>query len=141
MLKPLIPLFMALSLANWCHAQDDVVLIDSAAQQPLLTPLDRQFIVARLAQLDLSECQTRILRERPRIVYRQLSLPHRGQPLHISVAADVMRTLNMVSISRTARNGASSTTVGAIRCCRRLPSSPLRKSIPKLSARKKSAAM
>ena len=96
MLKPLIPLFMALSLANWCHAQDDVVLIDSAAQQPLLTPLDRQFIVARLAQLDLSECQTRILRERPRIVYRQLSLPHRGQPLHISVAADVMRTLNMV---------------------------------------------
>lgn len=96
MLKTLLPFVVCLALAPSCFAQDSVVLIDSAAQQPLLTALDRQYIVERLAQLNLSECQTRVLRERPRIVYRQLTLPHRGQPLHISVAADVMRTLNMV---------------------------------------------
>ena len=96
MLKTLVLLAIALSLAPWCQAQDDVLLVDAAEQHPLLTALDRRYIVERLAHLNLGECQTRILRDRPRNVYRQLTLPHRGQPLHVSVTADVMRTLNMV---------------------------------------------
>ena len=95
-----MPRFIILLLcwlpACWSLAQDDVWLIDTAGQRPALTELDRQYIIARMDQLDLASCQTRLLRQRPRIVYRQLTLPHDGQDLHMNVAADVMRTGNMV---------------------------------------------
>ncbi len=95
-----MPRFIILLLwwlpACWSLAQEDVWLLDTAGQRPVLTELDRQYIIARMDQLDLGSCQTRLLRQRPRIVYRQLTLPHNGQDLHVNVAADVMRTGNMV---------------------------------------------
>jgi hypothetical protein len=76
--------------------QTQVQLVDAANQQPQLSDLDRQYIVARLANLDLNDCETRLLRQAPRIDYRLLILPHNDTELHINVAADVMRTRNMV---------------------------------------------
>ena len=83
-----MPRFIILLLcwlpACWSLAQDDVWLLDTAGQRPALTELDRQYIIARMDQLDLASCQTRLLRQRPRIVYRQLTLPHDGRDLHIN---------------------------------------------------------
>ena len=95
MSKYLVSLALLLAPAL-VQAQNDVWLIDIAGQRPRLTELDRQYIIARMDQLDFASCQTRLLRQRPRIVYRQLTLPHDGQDLHVNVAADVMRTGNMV---------------------------------------------
>jgi hypothetical protein len=80
-----------------CLAQDQVLLVDAAQQQPQLSALDRQYIVARLAELKLDDdCESRPLRQAPRLDYRLLSLPHNGDTLRINVAADVMRTRSMV---------------------------------------------
>ncbi len=77
-------------------AQDAVQLIDDNGQSPQLSELDRLYIATRLEQLDLAQCQTRLLNKQPRVVYRQLTLQHNGQNLHINVADDVMRTRNLV---------------------------------------------
>lgn len=93
----LIFLLLPLSvLAQNTRRDDDVLLVDYDHQVPQLSDLDRQYIVSRLETLDLEKCQTRVLRQEPRVVYRHLSLPHKGKELHITAAADVMRTNTMV---------------------------------------------
>lgn len=76
--------------------QAPVALIDATGQAPQLTALDRQYIENRMASFDLTSCQSRLLREEPRVIYRKLSLPHAGTQLHVNVAADVMRTNTLV---------------------------------------------
>ncbi len=77
-------------------AQDSVVLVDDSGQTPQLTDLDKLYIATRLEQLDLGQCQTRILNQQPQVIYRQLTLRHQDKDLFINVADDVMRTRNMV---------------------------------------------
>lgn len=93
-LAAIFPLLTLLALP--LYAQPEVSLIDVSGQTPELSALDRTFISERLTRLDTKDCETRVLRKQPRLLYRRLTLQRSPQPLIVDVADDVMRTGNMV---------------------------------------------